>query len=180
MFDLISLVWSHPVKEPIVNEDTSCALVADIAAKGVWQPQATTLSDIGVVDSDAPSYLQKPPITALKSAERENKLKYNSDCERRHASFTPLCVTIDGLLAPEMAQFVKHLDTRLSLKWDLNYSTVLYWVRSKQSISLVRATGLCIRGSQGQGLGFEDGADLMILCLMLFTYSILFCCNFSY
>ena len=82
MFDLISLVWSHPIKEPIVNEDTSCALVADIAARGVWQPQVTTtLFDIRVVDSDAPSYLQKPPITVLKSAEREKKLKYNSDCE---------------------------------------------------------------------------------------------------
>ena len=125
LFDLISLVWSHQVKEPIVNEDTSCALVADIAARGVWQPQVTTLFDIRVF-SDAPSYLQKPTITVLKSAEREKKLKYNSDCERRHASFTPLCVTIDGVLTPEMAQFVKHLATRLSLKWDLNYSTVLY------------------------------------------------------
>ena len=67
LFDLVSLVWSHPVKEPVVNDDGAGSLVADIA---VWQPQVTTLFDIRVIDSDAPSYLQKTPISVLKTAEK--------------------------------------------------------------------------------------------------------------
>uniref|UniRef100_A0A1X7SDI6 Uncharacterized protein n=1 Tax=Amphimedon queenslandica TaxID=400682 RepID=A0A1X7SDI6_AMPQE len=99
----------HPVKEPVVNDDGSGSLVADIAARGVWQPQVTTLFDISVIDSDASFYLQKPPISVLKTTEKEKKLKYGADCESHHATFTPLCVTIDGLLALEMSRFIKHL-----------------------------------------------------------------------
>ena len=128
LFDLISLVWSHPVKEPIVD-DGSCSLIADIAARGVWQPHVTTLFDIRVVYSDAPSYLiKKPPIMVLKTAEKE-KSKYGSDCKTRHATFTPIYLTIDGLLAPEMSQFITHLAVRLwtsstalfSIGEDLNF-----------------------------------------------------------
>ena len=99
----------------------------------------------------------------MRNIEKEKKSKYGSDCETRHATFTPLCLTIDGLLAPKMSQFIKHLAVRLSMKWDLKYSTILYWARSKLSLSLVRATNLCIRGSRSKwrGLGFEDGGGLI-------------------
>ena len=53
------------MKEPVVQEGDleshSGAPVADISARGVWQPQTTALFDVRVVDSDAPSYLSKPP-----------------------------------------------------------------------------------------------------------------------
>ena len=48
------------MRKPIVREPTNrenvSALVADLSVRGVWQPQATTFSD---VDSDANSYLHR-------------------------------------------------------------------------------------------------------------------------
>ena len=89
LYDLSAIVWNQTVKEPVIRESTSDqeSLIGDISARGVWQPQATAVIDIRVIDSDAP-YLSKPVLT---TAEREKKLKYNAACESRHASFTPLC-----------------------------------------------------------------------------------------
>ena len=65
---------------------------------GVWQHQDFTLFDIRVVDSNAPSYLNKTPQLVLATAKRDKKSKYNQACESHHASFTPLCITVDGML----------------------------------------------------------------------------------
>ena len=47
-------------------QDGSDALIGDISIRGVWQPQSTTILDVRVVDSDAPSYVRKPPLQILK------------------------------------------------------------------------------------------------------------------
>uniref|UniRef100_A0A1X7UGT0 Uncharacterized protein n=1 Tax=Amphimedon queenslandica TaxID=400682 RepID=A0A1X7UGT0_AMPQE len=114
-------------------------------ARGVWQPQATAVFDIRVIDSDALSYLSKSVKNVLRIAEKEKKLKYIGACESRHASFTPLCTTIDGCIGTEMQQFLKKLADKLSLKWSRNYSITLHWIRTNLSFALVRATNLCIR-----------------------------------
>ena len=55
------------IKEPIVREADSAheALIGDISARGVWQPQATTVFDVQIIDSDAPLYLSKPVEAVL-------------------------------------------------------------------------------------------------------------------
>lgn len=79
LYDLSAIVWNQTVKEPVIREATSDqeSLIGDISARGVWQPQATAVFDIRVIDSDAPSYLSKPVESVLTTAERE-KLKYNA------------------------------------------------------------------------------------------------------
>jgi hypothetical protein len=121
-----------------------------------------SLFDIRIIDSDAPSYLNKSPESVLRTAEAEKRSKYSQACERRHATFTPLCSTVDGLLAPEMSLFIKRLADILSSKWELPYSTTINWCRTKISFSLVRATNLCIRGSRSKwrGLNIEDGLGI--------------------
>uniref|UniRef100_A0A1X7TP27 Uncharacterized protein n=1 Tax=Amphimedon queenslandica TaxID=400682 RepID=A0A1X7TP27_AMPQE len=61
LYDLSALVWHQTIKEPVIQEASSAraALIGDISARGVWQPQATAVFDIRVIDSDAPSYLSK-------------------------------------------------------------------------------------------------------------------------
>ena len=164
LFSLSSLVWTQTVKEPIVKDGTSSnppsdSLIADLGARGVWQPQTTALFDIRIVDTDAPSYLTKSSEAVLKNAEREKKAKYSTACEDRHASFTPLCISVDGLVGAEMKTFLKVLAQKLSTKWDRPYSSTLYWIRTKLSFSLIRATNMCIRGSRSKwrGIGIEDG-----------------------
>ena len=93
---------------------------------------------------------------------REKKLKYSYVCERQHASFTPLCIIVDGLVGPKMSVFIRRLSDQLATKWDRPYSIILNWVRTKISFTLVCATDLCIRGSRTtwHGMSFEDGLGI--------------------
>jgi hypothetical protein len=150
-----------------LSSPPQASLVADLSVSGVWQPQVTAVFDIRVVDSDAPSYLNKSPEGVLKIAKREKKHKYGKACEDRHASFTPLCLTTDGLIGPEMGSFLKRLALGLSAKWDTPFGNTLFWLRAKLSFSLIRATNLCIRGSRTKwvGIGIEDGSGINTLNL---------------
>ena len=165
--DLTSLVWKQVVREPVVQYNSSDPprdiLVADVGVRGVWQPQATALFDVRVVDSDAPSYSSKSPQSVLKTAKREKKNKYVKACESCHASFIPLCMTVDGLLGEELQSFLNHLADRLAAKWNKQYHLVLSWIKTKLSFALVRATNLCIRGSRfkWRGLSLEDGSGVI-------------------
>ena len=49
-------------------------LVADLSVRCVWQPQATTFSD---VDSDANSYLHRDVGAVISSIEHTKKQKYS-------------------------------------------------------------------------------------------------------
>ena len=130
--------------------------------RGVWQYQNYALFDIRVVDSDAPSYLDKTPQLVLSTAERNKKSKYNQACESRHASFTPLCITVDGMLGTEFKSFLKRLGDSLSVKWDKSYSATMYWIKCKLSFAVIRATNLCLRGSRTKwrGIEMEDGSGI--------------------
>ena len=150
------------MKDGSASNSPSETLVADLGARGVGQPQVTTLFDIRIVDTNVPSYLAKSPQTVLRTAEREKKLKYGQACEDRHANFTPLCVSVDGLVGPEMNTFLQRLAQRLAIKWDTPYNTSLFWIRAKLSFSLIRTTNLCIRGTRTKwrGIGMEDGSGI--------------------
>ena len=65
--DLAALVWGHVVSEPVVRDASvdGKALIADLGARGVWEPQAMALFDICVVDTDARSYLSHSPVACV-------------------------------------------------------------------------------------------------------------------
>ena len=161
-----SLAWSQVIKEPVVKEaqNGSDGLIGDISVRGVWQSQSTSIFDVRVVDSDAPSYTGKPPLQVLKTAERDKKNKYGEACNSIHCSFTPLCMTVDGLLGSETHTFLKRMADKLSIKWDRPYSTVIYWLRTRLSFALLRATNLCVRGTRAKirTINLEDGAEITI------------------
>ena len=69
-------------------------LIADFSARGVGHCPLWC-------DTDAPSYINRSPVNVLRAAERE-MLKYGRACEDLPASFTPLCISIDGLLGSEL------------------------------------------------------------------------------
>ena len=101
--DLVSLVWSPVVKEPVLRDRSAGAdaLIADLCVCGVWGPQIKALFDIRVVDTDARSYCARSPKDVLGTAEGEKKRKYLQVCQDRRATFTPLCVSVDGMLGSE-------------------------------------------------------------------------------
>ena len=145
----------HVVSKPVVR-DVSVdgeALIADLGARRVWKPQAMTLFDIRVVNTDAKSYLSHSPVAVLASAEAEKKRKYCNACTERCATFTPLCFSVDGLVGDEAACFLKHLGRSLSVTWEHHYGEVIRWLQARLVFALVRATNVCIRGSRAKWRG---------------------------
>ena len=84
----------------------------------MWQPQVEALFNIHVIDTDAPSYRQRLPISILDSGAVEKKRDYRSAVEDRRGNFTPFVFSVDGLLQCEASHFVKHLSASLVSKWE--------------------------------------------------------------
>ena len=139
-------MWGRVVSEPVVRDASVVgeALIADLGARGVWEPQAMALFDICVVDTDAKSYLSHSPVTVLASAEGEKKRKYCDACTEHRATFTRLCFSVDGLVGDEAACFLKHLGRSLSVTWERHYGEVIRWLRARLAFALVQATNVCI------------------------------------
>ena len=117
--NLVSLVWNPVRRVPIVKEaGNDCgALIADLVIRGIWQPQCEAIFDIRVVDTDALSYHSRSPQDVLQPAEVDKKHKYSQACQDRRASFTPVCISVDGLLRKETDFFLHRLCEFLCVKW---------------------------------------------------------------
>jgi len=87
------------------------------------------LFDIHVVDTDARSYLSYSPGAVLASAEAE-KRKYCDACTEHHATFTPLCFSVDSLVGDEAACFLKQLARSLSVTWERHYGEIIGWLQA--------------------------------------------------
>jgi len=81
-------------------------------------------------------------------AEAEKKRKYSQVCHDCRATFTPLCVSVDGVLGPETEFFVKRFSDFLAAKWGSPYGAVMGWVRACLSFAILRGMLLCVRSSR--------------------------------
>jgi len=146
--DLAALGYSEVVREPIVCDGNkiSPALITDLGVRGVWISQAEALFDVRVVDTDAASYVNCS-VSAVMATAEEEKRKYLSAAESRHASFTSFVVSVDGALGYEVSIFLQRLAERLSSGWDKSYGHVLMWICVHLVFAVIRATNLCLQGS---------------------------------
>ena len=90
----------------------------------MWQPQVEALFDICVINTDAPSYRRRSPISILDSGAVEKKRVYRSAVENRRGNFAPFVLLVDGLLQHEASHFVKCLSASLASKWEKSFSEV--------------------------------------------------------
>lgn len=164
--DMANLVWKDVKREPIVREasEATPCLIADLGVRGVWQPQEEALFDVRVVDTDAPSYAARSVTSILASGEAAKKTKYHNACALRRAAFTPLVMSVDGILAQEATVFLKRLADRLSAKWEKSYGETMGWARTRLSFAIIRATNVCIRGcrTKWRSLGIDDSVSLSL------------------
>jgi len=132
---------------------------------GVWQPQTEALFDIKAIDTDAWSYSARTSLAVLCLAKAEKKCKYSQACHDRCATFTSLCVSVDGLFGPEMEFFVKRLSDFLAAKWESPYGVVMGWVRDRLPFTILWAMLLCVHRShtKWRSLGIVNGASLPLL-----------------
>lgn len=130
----------------------------------VWTSQTEALFDIRVVDTDTQSYINQTPLQVLTTAEKK-KNKYSNACHERRALFTPICVSVDGMLSKETTRFIQRLAERLSIIWEKNYSTTINWIRTRLSFAIIRATILCLHSSctKWQSVNIVDGAPLNLI-----------------
>ena len=61
--------------------------------------------------------------------------------------FSPFFASLDGLLGVEATATLKRLASSLATMWKQSYSKMCGYVKSRITITLVRATHRCIRGS---------------------------------
>ena len=168
--NMAALVWPQVIREPVVREGDPASddpgLRLDLGIRGVWQPQVEASFDIRVIDTDAPSYRRRSPVSILDSGAVEKKRVYCLAVEDRRGNFTPFVLSVDGLLQCEASHFVKGLSANLASRWEKPLSDVLTYVRSRLLFASVRSASMCLRGSRikwRSGLGFDDGAPLQFV-----------------
>ena len=81
----------------------------------------------------------------------------------RSASFTPLVVSVDGVLGREAECFIKLLAEKIAIKWKKSYPEVAGWIQARLSFAILRATNISLRDSRTKwrsGTAINDGAGL--------------------
>ena len=147
---------------PEVTEQKGDLLIWDL-----WQQGTDSVHDMRVVNTDALSYVRRSPEKCLHEAERGKKKMYLEACLQQRRHFSPFVASVDGLLGVEATATLKSIASRLATKWRQPYSKTCGYVKSRVSITLVRATHRCLRGSRlpahrinVQRPQWEDGAGL--------------------
>ena len=103
-------------------------LRGDIGVHGFWKKGATTIFDVRVTDTDAPTYRATDPKKVLQTHEKRKKDKYNQLCLERRRHFTPLVFSVDGLQGADATAASKGLASLLAGKWNGSYSDVRSFV----------------------------------------------------
>ena len=93
----------------------------------------------------------------------KKKRVYEQAVVERRGNFTPIVLSVDGLLHMEAKHFVKRIVANLAHKWEKPYSQTCGSVRARLAFAIIRATSLClhVNGSRVKwrsGLGMDDGS----------------------
>jgi hypothetical protein len=148
----------------------TCINLYRVLLRGFWARGTDCIVDVHVTNTDVKSYCKRPPDKVLESGEQIKKKKYLKVCleQRRHFS-TPFVCSVDGLLGREASTFAKCLASKLAQKWKRSYSQTCGYVTAHLSISIIRATHMCLRGSpiptsriSARFPQWEDGAGLAL------------------
>ena len=120
----------------------------DASCHGFWKRGRTCIFDMRITDTDAKSYRKKDFGKVLLQHEKEKKDKYLQTCLELRKDFTPMVYSVDGIAGREARNAEKRLATHLASKWNRGYSQMVYYVRVRMAIAVVRANSLLIRGSR--------------------------------
>ena len=82
------------------------AQIADLCVRRLQISQSEALFDIQVVDADTHSYPNQAPLAVFSSTEH-NKKKYSQACQDQRATFTPLCMSVDGTMGQQATAFLR-------------------------------------------------------------------------
>ena len=121
----------------------------DVRAKGFWRRGQNAFFDVRITNLDNNSQRERTIDAALKSHENEKKRLYNKRVmEIEHGTFTPIVLSIKGVMGKECQIYHKALAEKLSMKSGDSYEEVTRLIRIKLSFIVLKAALLCVRGSR--------------------------------
>ena len=88
----------------------------------------------------------------------------------------PILATCEGILDREAEAYVKRLAFHLSKKWDKTYSQIVFWVRARLQLCILKSVSNCFRGSRSKWRGGNilDGAAMPFMMDWVILKSIIF------
>ena len=102
----------------------------------------------------------------LAAQEKEKKDKYLRSCLEQRKDFTPLVYSVEGIPGREARNAEKRLATLLAAKWRRPRAQMVFYVRVRMALAVVKANSLLLRGSRdrarprrpqmGDGAAFND------------------------
>ena len=118
------------------------------------------LFGICIVDNDAQSYQSQTPLVLLNMIKRKSTHRLVD----QRATFTSLCVPVDGIVRHEATVFLQRITDLLSAKWEMDYGLVMGWIHTRLSFANLHTTLLCIQGCHNKWctLGLVDGACIAL------------------
>ena len=122
----------------------------DVRARGFWgSNMQEAFFDIRVFHPHASSYRNTPLTSLYRQHEAKKKSEYGERVRQiEHGCFTPIIFSTTGGMGNEAQVVFKRLASMISDRSGEPYSTVIRWIRSKISFSLLRSALICLRGSR--------------------------------
>ena len=137
---------------------------SDVRARGYWRPGQDFYYDLCITNADADSQKERTVAAILRSKETSKKSQYNQRImDVDHGTFTPLVLTIKGVMGHECEKFIKTLAEKLAKKKGERYEEIMRYIRIKVSFLVMKAALLCLRGTRGKvkSNNFqEEGEDI--------------------
>ena len=116
--------------------------------RGLMHKVTVTILDFQVVNLGSASYHRPSLASAFAQFERSKNRKHKClICMQHRRDFAPFIASCTGNLGPHAKKVLQRLSQCLAEKWYQPYSSVAHYVNSRISISLVRSTSHCLRGS---------------------------------
>ena len=104
---------------------------SDVRARGFWREGQHAFFDICVTNADCASQEDTSIKSVLRSHELKKKRKYNTRImEVEQGTFTPIVLTVKGVMGPEATRYHKILAEKLSTRSGERYDDVLRLMRT--------------------------------------------------
>ena len=148
-------VQIEPPLQPVVgmtfrpSANTSNEARLDVRAKGFWRDGQNAFFDVKVTNAESDSLRHKTVKSVIQSSEKAKKTAYNTRViEVEQGTFTPIILTVKGVLGPEGSRYNKTLANKIAEKTGERYDDVTRVIRVKTSFLVLRVALLCLRGSR--------------------------------
>ena len=136
----------------------------DVGILGFWQRGRQAIFDVRITDTRARSHRGRGFEKVLAAQEKEKKDKYLRSCLEQRKDFTPMVYSVEGIPGREARNAERHLATLLAAKWRRPRARMVFYVRVRMAVAVVRANSLLFRGSRDRAKAcptmMGDGAAL--------------------